>query len=928
MSVGRKSWGMVAVGLLLTIASSATAKYSGGTGEPNDPYQIATAADLIALGETPADYDKHFILTADIDLDPNLPGGKVFDRAVIAPDTNDAPSSWFEGTAFTGVFDGNGHTISHLTIRGGSCLGLFGQLVGDWFRPGSAGQVKNLGVVDVSIIGTGDLVGGLAGYDDSGTVTQCYSSGVVSGNSWVGGLVGMESSPTPGLPPLIITYCYSNCYSTAAVSAATRSAGGLVGYNSCGAIIRCYSTGPVSAPVGAGGLVGEGDVIVTDCFWDIETSGQAASAGGTGKTTQEMQAASTLVQWGACVSVWTIDDGRDYPRLAWENAPGQIIAGPTYAGGTGTAEDPYLIATAGDLNALGLCSCHWGRHFTLTADIDLSGRTWTGSVVPSFWGVFDGNGHIISGLTITGTGRLGLFGGLAGGAYVKDLGVVDVNIISSGNSVGGLVGENYGSIVASYSTGAVSGHQWVGGLVGMHEAGDVSRCYSTCGVSGAWDVGGLVGYNYAGTVTQCYSAGSVRGNSSVGGLVGANGGTVTNCYSVGPVSGAGQVGGLVGSGSPKGAMHCVWDVETCGLTSSGGGMGLRTGEMMDPNVLALNGFAEDPNWVLDARRDYPRLAWEGRMSTIIPEPSFDWLEGQGTAEEPYRIGTADQLILLGKASVLWDGHFVLDADIDLDPNLAEGTVFGQAVILVFSGVFDGGGHAISHLTIRGGSYLGLFGWVSDPNSEIRNLSLIDPNVHGVSYVGALAGWIEGGMVANCRVVDANVFGTGLIRELGYPGLVGGLTASHENGTITDCSVLGGCVSGASTVSTVGGLVGNGGRIIRCSVEQVEVVCTRDRFVNVGGLAATAKEVVDCHVTGGLVRGREQVGGLVARMVGGTISRCYTSTRVEAAEKASVAGLHMGTGGRQQRDDRELLLHQQRNANQPWHARACWRTGGL
>ena len=72
------------------------AKYSGGTGEPNDPYQIATAADLIALGETPADYDKHFILTADIDLDPNLPGRKVFDKAVI-------------GT-FTGVFDGNGHT--------------------------------------------------------------------------------------------------------------------------------------------------------------------------------------------------------------------------------------------------------------------------------------------------------------------------------------------------------------------------------------------------------------------------------------------------------------------------------------------------------------------------------------------------------------------------------------------------------------------------------------------------------------------------------------------------------------------------------------------------------------------------------------------------------------------------------------------------
>ena len=113
------SWAYVAAVLLLTGFSTATAKYSGGTGEPNDPYQIATAADLIALGETPADYDKHFVLTADIDLDPNLPGRKVFDRAVVAP-------SW--ETPFTGVFDGNDHTISHLTIKGASSVGLFGTL--------------------------------------------------------------------------------------------------------------------------------------------------------------------------------------------------------------------------------------------------------------------------------------------------------------------------------------------------------------------------------------------------------------------------------------------------------------------------------------------------------------------------------------------------------------------------------------------------------------------------------------------------------------------------------------------------------------------------------------------------------------------------------------------------------------------------------
>jgi hypothetical protein len=99
------------------VSISAYAQYGGGSGTPEDPYQIATPADLLLLGDSPEDYDKHFILTADVDLDPNLPGRRVFDKAVIGADANDA-TWWFEGTSFTGVFDGNGHTISHLTVVG------------------------------------------------------------------------------------------------------------------------------------------------------------------------------------------------------------------------------------------------------------------------------------------------------------------------------------------------------------------------------------------------------------------------------------------------------------------------------------------------------------------------------------------------------------------------------------------------------------------------------------------------------------------------------------------------------------------------------------------------------------------------------------------------------------------------------------------
>jgi hypothetical protein len=89
MAILRRFQGYITtIVLVFTVVSATQAQYSGGTGDPNDPYQIATAEDLMLLGETPKDYDKHFILTADIDLDPNLPGLKVFDKAVIAPDTD------------------------------------------------------------------------------------------------------------------------------------------------------------------------------------------------------------------------------------------------------------------------------------------------------------------------------------------------------------------------------------------------------------------------------------------------------------------------------------------------------------------------------------------------------------------------------------------------------------------------------------------------------------------------------------------------------------------------------------------------------------------------------------------------------------------------------------------------------------------------
>jgi hypothetical protein len=155
--------------LLLAIVSTATAKYSGGSGTAQDQYQIATAADLIALGETPTDYDKHFLLTAGIDLDPKLIGQRVFDKAVISPDMEAAKGS-FQGTPFSGVFRGDGHAISYLSIQGKDYVRLFGEL-------GSEAEVRNLRAVDVDIARS-SVCGGLQGAG-SGAVTQCGSDSAI-----------------------------------------------------------------------------------------------------------------------------------------------------------------------------------------------------------------------------------------------------------------------------------------------------------------------------------------------------------------------------------------------------------------------------------------------------------------------------------------------------------------------------------------------------------------------------------------------------------------------------------------------------------------------------------------------------------------------------------------------------------------------------
>lgn len=592
------AWLLMASSLLIaTIASSVAARYGGGTGQFEDPYLIYTAEQMNAIGAEPNDWSKHFCLMADVDLSDfdGREGRPSFNR--IAPGAGDAAS--FRGKPFTGVFNGNGHTISHLTIAGGHYVGLFGQLE-------SQAVVMHLRMVDAFVTGSGDYVGAIAGLN-FGHVTGCFSDGAVSGNAAVGGMVGHNWG--------VITQCFSaglvegnealgglaggssgilvQCYSNAAVGG-FEAVGGLVGRNTFGQMSQCYSTGAVRGFATVGGLAGDGSATVTSCFWDIETSGQAISAAGIGLSTSQMHEAATYRDAGwdwvgetenGISEIWRQPQAGGYPVLAtFTEHPGRPFQG------RGEPDDPYLIRSAQELGAM----VHGNprAHYRLEASLDLSGIGWTTAVVPWFAGTFDGQGRTISNPTIVGGGSLGLFGLLAYGAQVANLGIADANIVGSGDQVGMLAGRSYGAVTCCYTSGSVSGTR---------------------------RIGGLIGYNW-GTVAECYNTGAVFGTSNVGGLIGHHEyGDVTCCYSIGAVVGGWDVGGLVGRSGPSAVVaRCFWDTQTSGQVADAGGIGLPTPRMQIARTFlaarwdfvgeSRNG-TEDFWWIVEGH-SYPRLWWE------------------------------------------------------------------------------------------------------------------------------------------------------------------------------------------------------------------------------------------------------------------------------------------------------------------------------
>jgi hypothetical protein len=566
----RLFWMFIFVGTVSPQLFAQTAVAPTGGGSSANPYLVSSVENLYWITQSASRLSLNYRQTADIDASVTAAWAA---GAGFLPIGNAA-------SGFSGHYDGAGFTITGLTINRPTTnyVGMFGNING--------GTVKDLTLMDVNIRGqdfTGGLVGqieinttsfiaptvtgvsvlgsvqgrnqvgGVIGYSVGGfssTLSQLYAQVSVTGTQMVGGLIGISA----------LGATTSRSYATGSVSG-SQNVGGFMGVLDGGTITESYASGSVTGTTNAGGFVGQIQTNVTygatftNVYWNTTTSGRAnafgsgTAAGVTGLNSAQMRQSASFMGFNFTTN-WVMQNGIYFPVLQTNSAlplPGLI----TFAGGDGTAENPYQVAEA---EHLFLIRYYLSSHFILTASIDMAGPTGIGG---NFWdngrgwraiggfttetvfrGHFDGNGRSISNLFINRSStdglRVSLFGTVSGGT-IKNVALLNVNITGSG-IVGGLVSGISGpgwSLTGNIVTGTVSGaktlsYSNVGGLAATFgDAGEASNNHVRVTVSGRNNVGGLVGNILNATVSNNLVEAEVDGLLNVGGFAGSTNSTAT-----------------------------------------------------------------------------------------------------------------------------------------------------------------------------------------------------------------------------------------------------------------------------------------------------------------------------------------------------------------------------------------------------------------
>ncbi|MBS7350588.1 MAG: filamentous hemagglutinin N-terminal domain-containing protein, partial [Comamonas sp.] len=543
--------------------------------------------------------------------------------------------------SFTGSFDGLGHTISGLTIdhSGQDYVGLFGAT--------SNAALRNVGLEGVVAQGQ-NIVGGLAGRLDDGSISQAYVTGTVSGTAAsIGGLVGQQEGGSN----------ISHAYATAAVSGNIR-AGGLVGGQSGGSISHAYASGTVtgtgSTPSNIGGLVGEqssgsishayasgavsGDNHIGGLVGYQSTSGshisyayatgavsgnssigglvgrqpqgsidhayyattdaagnainQSSNALGTGKTFAQLTDPDLYTGWDS--SIWSLAQGAQaegyeiaLPSLIGVTRAEDVTRSTLFANGWGTEAAAYGIANWEQLSNTRLLL---DKHYQLNNDLDSSTSGYAQHASTT--------ANSGAGWQPIGNDSTPFTGSLDG----QDHTISGLRILRPDQDNVGLFGETMTASVQHVGLidAQVTGRDYVGSLVGFNgNSSRISHSYASGGVvQGHGDgVGGLAGANaFDSSISHSYASSHVQATNFslwVGGLVGSNldGSSISNSYATGAVTASSSwyVGGLVGENDGS----TIEQSYATGLVKGGGYLGGLVGNSDDSSNYDNSGSNRD-----------------------------------------------------------------------------------------------------------------------------------------------------------------------------------------------------------------------------------------------------------------------------------------------------------------------------------------------
>ncbi|MDD6501479.1 MAG: discoidin domain-containing protein [Bacteroidales bacterium] len=517
---------------------------------------------------------------------------------------------------------------------------------------------------------------------------------------------------------------------------------------------------------------------------------------------------------------------------------------------------------------------------TLVSDVT-GFREWTpiGRVDFSYDGIFNGQGHTISGLYFnhSQSSYVGFFGYTEIHSIISNVGIVDSYFCGS-TYVGGMCGRGYGIIENCYNANTVSGTSIVGGVCGFKDYRPINNCYITGAVSGSDHVGGVCGYNY-GTISNCYFNSEKCDKDAVGTN---HGGTVTNTKGKTTAQFAsGEVCYLLNKGVTNDTQSWYQN-----LASEGGDTypvlksnGNNTVYASQPCTLQFSNTPVAIEHSLDPDGFCTKCG--GYEPATLTTDKHD-INGDGEKDAVYEIANAGQLYWFAALvnGTLADGtaqnpsaKAVLLNDITVNTGVltADGTlasdVSGFKVWTPignfdnqYKGTFDGQSHTVSGLYFNNSAtdYVGLFGCIGS-GGKITNVGVVDSYFYGKDEVGGVCGRNISASISNC-------YSAGTVS--GSSSFVGGVCGYSDNGNISNCYSAGAVIGS----SYVGGVCGNNhsGETSNCySIGSVS------GGENVGGVCGKTYycTISNCY-SAGAVKGYVSVGGVCGYNEFSTISNCY------------------------------------------------------